>query len=77
MPKYHVTITRTEYFLIDTDSADTAVDAAFDEAGSSLVCPYPYNVRTDGEVQTYGTILEHDETTIDHTVEEEESNPVH
>ena len=66
MPKYNISITRTEYFVIEADSEDTAVDIAFDEAGSTEKTPYAYVV--DGV--DYGTVLEMDQTTDNHTVEE-------
>lgn len=68
MKRYNVSITRTEYFLIEAEDSEIAVEIAFEESGSITKTPYPHVV--DG-VQ-YGTILETDQITDRHDVEEVE-----
>jgi hypothetical protein len=65
---YEVTITRTEFFLVEAQCADEAVDSAFSYSGTS----------TDGELPTSQDAKAHgiqawDYETVSHTVEEQQT----
>ncbi len=71
--RFNVTVTRVESFCIEADSADSAVEAAFD-----LTTHHERDQK--GKRTKYGatvlahdweTIVAHDWETIEHTVEED------
>lgn len=63
--RFNVTVTRVESFCIEADSADSAVEAAFD-----LTTHHERDQK--GKRTKYGaTVLAHDWETIEHTVEED------